>query len=181
MKTNFLLIAGGVDRKGTVYNLTKILGKYSFNIEDSSMIMLRRTFSMIMLLSAENKIENSLFKGELKKFSEKHKMTVEIKKIGKKEMKEYPDDELRCSISISGADKPGIVNVMTKKLYEAGANIIDLETKSSDRIKPHAYYMFLEVSLPERGDLKKVRNMLVKEGKKLGVHVSMDEVDREIL
>lgn len=181
MKQRYMLIAGGVDRKGIVYKLTNVLKEFNFNIEDSSMIMLRRTFSVIMLLSADLKAKSDLFDAEINKFSKKYEMTMEIKKITENEMKEYSGEDRLYVISISGADKPGIVNAITKKLYEAGANIVDLETKSSEKVTPHAYYMFLEVTLPKKINAKRIQTQLVKEGKRIGVHVSFSEADKSIL
>lgn len=181
MKHRYLLVAGGIDRKGIVYNLTKVLKKYDFNIEDSSMVMLRRTFSVIMLLSRASGVKGGLFDREISGFSEKYSMTMEIKKVAEKEMKEYPGEGRAYMISISGADKPGIVNEITGLLYKHGANIVDLETKSSERVKPHAYYMLLEISLPKSANPEKLKAALIKTGKKLGVHTSMTEADNPIL
>ncbi len=181
MKTRYLLIAGGVDQKGIVFNLTKILKNYKFNIEDSSMVMLRRTFSVIMLLSGEKGALPQKLQKEMEAFSKKYSMTLDIKKITEKEMKEYPGEGSTYTISISGADKPGIVNAITEKLYKSGANIIDLETKSSEKVKPHAYYMFLEVSMPGKDGVKALEKTLSEEAKKLGVHVSVNEVIKAIL
>ena len=181
MKQRFLLVAGGVDKKGIVYNLTKVLKKYNFNIEDSSMVMLRRTFSVIMLLSARDMSAMEPFKKEIKVFSGKYSMTMEINKVTEREMKEYGGQGRKYMISISGADKPGIVNAITGILYKAGANILDLETKSSEKVKPHAYYMMLEVDLPKTADSQKLKAALVKAGKKLGVHTAMTEAENSIL
>ena len=181
MKNRYLLIAGGVDKKGIVYNLTRVLKKHGFNIEDSSMVMLRRTFSVIMLLSAEGAYDIRKFDPEISVFSKKFGMTMELKKITEKEMREYGGEGRAFTISISGADKPGIVNSIAGVLFKAGANIVDLETKSSERVKPHAYYMFLEAELPKKADLKKLEAALAREGKKLGVHVSISEVEKAIL
>ncbi|MCE5301199.1 MAG: ACT domain-containing protein [Spirochaetia bacterium] len=181
MKDRYLLLAGGVDQKGIVYNLTAMLKKYGFNIEDSSMIMLRRTFSVIMLLSAGAKGADKKLAEELKAFAAEYAMSAELKKITEKEMKEYDNEGSTWMISVSGADRPGIVSEVTQYLYKQGANVIDLETKSSEDVKPHAYYMFLEVDLPKKADPKKLEAGLKKITDRLGVHVSMNEVEKAIL
>jgi glycine cleavage system transcriptional repressor len=181
MKNRYLLLAGGVDRKGIVFNLTKALKKHDFNIEDSSMVMLRRTFSVIMLLSREGKYDVAGFDPEIKLFSKKFGMAMQLRSVKEKEMMEYGGEARKYTISISGADKPGIVNSIASLLYRAGANVVDLETKSSEKVKPHAYYMFLEVDLPKKTDPKKLEAALLREGKRLGVHVSVSEVEKAIL
>ena len=181
MKNRFLLIAGGVDRKGIVYNLTRILKKYSFNIEDSSMIMLRRTFSVIMLLSNAKKIKKTQFDKETADFMNKYRMTIDIRVVTEKEMREYKPEGKTYMISISGADRPGIVNSITELLFKNGVNIIDLETKSSESVNPHAYYMFLEVDIPKKIDLKSFEGKLAAAGKKINVHVSLNRVESSVL
>jgi glycine cleavage system transcriptional repressor len=181
MKKRYLLVAGGVDKKGIVFSLSNILKEYDFNIEDSSMIMLRRTFSMIMLLSNEGKFNEARFEKDLAAFMNKNTMTVDIREVAEKEMKEYKHAGESWMISISGADKPGIVKTMTEILYKNGANIIGLETKSSENTKPHAYYMFLEVDLPKNKKIEKIEAALKKAGSRIGVHVAVNRVENSIL
>lgn len=181
MKKRFLLLAGGVDRKGIVYNLAGILKDYDFNIEDSSMLMLRRTFSVIMLLSHDGDFEEKKLREKIRGFSGKNSMTFDLRQISEKEMKEYRPAGETYMISISGADRPGIVKSMTGILFKNGANIVDLETKSSEKVKPHAYYMFLEVDVPKTRDIKKIEAALKKQGNKIGVNVAINRVESSIL
>jgi glycine cleavage system transcriptional repressor len=180
-KNYYLLIAGGVDTKGIVFNLTKVLNDFAFNIEDSSMVMLRRTFSVIVLLSHDRSRLPDTFESQLRAFGDRFGMAVDFRKITQKEMKEYGGSGKRYMISISGADRPGIVRSITETIVRKGGNVIDLETKSSQRTTPPAYYMLLEVDLPSRVSEAVFRQALVRSGKKLGVHVSVQRVVDEIL
>jgi glycine cleavage system transcriptional repressor len=181
MKKRFLLIAGGVDKKGIVYSLSSILKDHDFNIEDSSMIMLRRTFSVIMLLSCERGPDMPKFEKALAIFMKKNSMTIDLRQVSEREMREYRPPGETYMISISGADRPGIVREMTAVLYKSGANIIGLETKSSEKTKPHAYYMFLEVDLPRNRNAQKIEAALKKQGNRIGVHVTVNRVEKSIL
>ncbi len=181
MNKKFLLLAGGVDKKGIVYKLTEILKKYKFNIEDSSMVMLRRTFSIIMLLTNKNKINEKKFQKNICDFMNKNQMMVDIRLISKDEMKEYKEEGQIYMIFISGKDKIGIVNRITDILYKNKINIIDLETKSTERIIPHAYYMHLEVDIPKNVDINKLENKLKSICKKMGVNINLKPVAKEIL
>lgn len=181
MLKRYLLTAGGVDRKGIVYNLTKILKEYDFNIEDSSMMMLRRTFSVIMLLSCKKTPNEARFGEAVIDFMNRFQMTIDIREITEKEMKEYRAEGGTYMISISGADKPGIVNTITEILFKNGANVIDLETKSSEKVKPHAYYMFLEVDIPKSKSIKPLEQKLAAAAKRLGVHVEVNRVETTAL
>jgi len=184
VKKYFLLTAGGVDRKGIVFWLTKILKKYGFNIEDSSMIMLRHTFSVIVLLSigeAAGGAALKKFRSEIDSFMNKSGMSAGIREISDGEMKEYREEGRKYILSISGADKPGIVNSMTGILYENGINILDMETKSSQNTSPAAYYMFLEVDVPKKVNIGTLGRALRDAGKKIGVHVSINRVESEVL
>ncbi|MFP4465665.1 MAG: glycine cleavage system protein R [Candidatus Goldiibacteriota bacterium] len=176
-----LIVAGGVDRKGVVYKITKILKKYNFNIEDSSMILLRRTFSMIMMVSHDGKYSKKDFREDIRDFRRKNDMGVDIRKITEKDCIEYNEEGGIYLLSISGADKPGIVNEITKILYKNDVNIIDLETKSSEKVKPHAYYMFMEVDVPGKTGIKKLEKELKLAARKIGVKVNINMVDTDIL
>lgn len=180
MKKRYLLVAGGIDRKGIVYNLTGILKKFNFNIEDSSMILLRRTFSIIMLLTSYSKINEIKFQKHLCYFMNKFNMTLDIKEISEKEMGEYKSSNVYM-ITISGADKPGIVNAITGIIFKNGGNIIGLDTKSSEKVKPHAYYMILEVDLPVKMNIRLFENRLKRIGKKIGVVVNINRLEKNIL
>jgi glycine cleavage system transcriptional repressor len=181
MKERLMLMAGGIDRKGVVFELTSILKKFKFNIEDSSMIMLRRTFSMIMLLSTDVKYGKKQFLDDISAFMKKSGMTVDIKVISEKEMAEPAAKADIYSVTISGADKSGIVNGITEAIFSNGGNITGLETKSSEKVKPHAYYMFLEVEIPSKPGIKKLDSALKAAAAKYKVHFSMTKVDKEIL
>jgi predicted amino acid-binding ACT domain protein len=180
MKKRYLLVAGGIDRKGIVYNLTKILKEFNFNIEDSSMVLLRRTFSIIMLLTSYAKINEIIFQKQLCDFMNKYNMTLDIKEISENEMKEYKPSNVYI-IKISGADKPGIVNEITDIILKNSGNIIGLDTKSSENVRPHAYYMLLEVDFPAKTNIKSLEGQLKKAGKKMGVVINMNKIERNIL
>jgi glycine cleavage system transcriptional repressor len=106
---------------------------------------------------------------------------VDIRKVPEKEMKKYRPAGESYMISISGADKPGIVKTMTGILYKNGANITGLETRSSEKVKPHAYYMFLEVDLPDNKNIAKLESDLKKSGNKIGVYVAVNRMENNIL
>jgi glycine cleavage system transcriptional repressor len=183
-KEYFLLTAGGVDRKGIIYNLSKVLAGYGFNLEDSSMLMLRRTFSVIVLLSHNAGRAAGLspkFRAELKKFANKYSMVVDIQHISEKEMEEYSPEGNSYMISINGADKPGIVEAITGVLNRSGVNVIDMETKSSQHTSPPAYYMFLETDVPSKVNIRELKKALAATGKKIGVHVTVTKIESDVL
>ena len=182
-KKYFLLTAGGVDRKGIVFNLTKILKKYGFNIEDSSMILLRHTFSVIVILSHSDISNSELkkFHTEINLFMKNANMSAEIRGISQKDMAEYGKEGGTYMLSISGADKPGIVNSITGILYKNKINIIDMETKSSQKTMPAAYYMFLEVDVPKKVKIAALGKELQAAGKKIGVHININKVESDVL
>ncbi len=176
----YLLIAGGVDRKGVVKALTAILKEQGFNIEDSSMIMLRHTFSMIMILTYRKKTDAKKLIKKLSDFGRDFEMTTDIRTISDKEMKEYRQKGDNLVISISGADKPGIVNSITSVIADLGGNITGLTTKSSQSVRPAVYYMLLEVDMPKKAVLS-AETRLKAAAKKLGVHINISRENKEIL
>jgi predicted amino acid-binding ACT domain protein len=145
------------------------------------MMMLRKTFSVIMLLSCEKKINEPGFYKDITSFMNSFQMAVDIREVGEKDMAEPPESKNRYMISISGADKAGIVNEFTSILFKAGANITDLETKSSEKVKPHAYYMLLETEFSSLAAAKKAQKSIASAAKKMKVHASINKVETEVL
>ncbi len=85
------------------------------------------------------------------------------------------------TVSVYGADKPGIVHRVTQVLAEAGANVVDLTTRVIGGADRPLYAMLLDVTLPpgvEGADLRQRLDQLADE---LGVDCSMHAADADVL
>src|SRR5438445_11781902 len=52
------------------------------------------------------------------------------------------------SVTVYGADQPGIVHRVATVIAQAGVNIVDLTTRLIGHSGPPVYAMFLEVTIP---------------------------------
>jgi glycine cleavage system transcriptional repressor len=85
------------------------------------------------------------------------------------------------TVSVYGADHPGIVHGVAALLAEAGVNIVDLTTRV---IGPHdqpVYAMLLEVTLPPGVDPADLTRRLEALAAELGVDCTLHPSDADIL
>ena len=85
------------------------------------------------------------------------------------------------SVTVYGADRPGIVHRFARALADADVNIADLTTRvigSSDR---PVYAMLLDVTLPPTIDADTLQGRLADVATELGVECSMHPADADIL
>ncbi len=170
------LTAIGRDRPGIVASVTKALFDHSCNIEDSSMTILQDEFTMILITKAPADTDIETLQYDLKVAGAKMGLTINIK-----EMAEEPDSIALAAthiLSVSGADKAGIVYRTTELLAQWEVNITDLSTKIL-RIKDQdVYIMMMEVFLPIGLEGATFEERLDTLAKALGVEISLKEIER---
>ena len=84
-------------------------------------------------------------------------------------------------MSVYGADHPGIVHGLTSLLAEAGANIVDLETRMIGEPDRPVYAMLLEVTAPEGVEEDVLAARLSQEAGGLGVECTLHPIDADVL
>lgn len=168
MKNKYVLFVMGEDRPGIVAAVSGILFKDKFNIEDSSMTILEDHFSMILILSYQQKYQISLLKKKLQKICKELNLFIYIKKFSpvSKTEKDYKRSKPYI-ITLIGSDRIGIVHKITKLLSSKEINITDVRTEIIGEEKSPVYTMVLEIEIPTnvkvsefKSDLKKLRKEL---------------------
>jgi len=85
------------------------------------------------------------------------------------------------TVSVYGADRPGIVHRVASLLADNGVNIVDLTTRViGDAARP-VYAMILEVTLPAGGDAAALETRLADLAADLGVECSLHPSEADIL
>ncbi len=81
------------------------------------------------------------------------------------------------AITVYGLDKPGIVYGISNVLANANVNIIDIEQKVS-----HGIFLMYVVADDSKSNLSfdELRNLLIEEGKKLGVSVHVSKFEERV-
>ena len=139
--------AFGPDRPGIVAAVTGVLVDRGGNLEDSAMTILGGHFAMMLLVAVADEVGAADLERELAGRVEHLGLTVAVRPVA-----DTGDDGgvegSGWSVSVHGADHPGIVHRVTRLLADHGANVVDLSTRMLSEADPPAYVLRLSVVLP---------------------------------
>lgn len=177
MPKTVVLTGVGHDQVGIVAEVTQKLFDFGCNLLDSSMTLLRGEFAIILMLElAENQSVDDL-RLRLSDVENKMGLTITVRELSASEIADKHDAGTPHMISVYGADKPGIVAGITKKLAKLGVNITDVETKASSEGKKTIFVMILEVSVPKEMSTQDLEEGLADISKSLNVDVTVQSVE----
>jgi glycine cleavage system transcriptional repressor len=138
----FVVSLLGADRPGIVAGVTGALFTHGCNLEDSSAAVLHGHFAMVFVVSAPPGTTGDELRDEVAGVAGDLGVTVHVTEIGA----ELParDERPLWSLTLYGADRPGIVHRVTSVLADRGVNVVDMRTA----LVGDLYVMELEVALP---------------------------------
>ncbi len=134
-----MLTAVGKDRPGIVAEGSQILFKAGGNLGEASMARLGRNFTIMLMLQIgikEEEIENLL-----RPLGEKMDLFFHINKITG-DLHQHVEPDFR--LSVHGADKTGIVAIVTDSLAKLNINILNLESDVVGSPDKPIYIMHIE-------------------------------------
>ncbi len=168
----------GKDKPGIVAAVAKVLYEKGFSIEDSSSTLLKDQFSMILIVSVDEKMSIIELKKAFYRVRTDLNMSVSVRRIKSEELKELEEkeEEHLFMVSVYGSDKPGIVYGISKTFAENNINIIDLRTRVTKSDVP-LYVMIMEINVPNSIDDDALNSMLEDTCKKLNVDYSVRKVE----
>lgn len=169
-KNYYALSFLSADSKGLVSEATKILYENGFNIADSSSTLLQGIFSMIFIVTSDK----DLYEHQLQELFKSSRFIPNVYRFKKQN---YEPTGNNYSISVYGADKPGIVHEITSIIAEFNINIIDLQTKVTGRHSSKVYIMILEVEVPENVSEKDWTKALSEKAKEIKTDVTYKKID----
>lgn len=158
------------DSKGLVSEAAKVLFENGFNIADSSSTLLQGVFSMIFIVTSGSDLSEEAVAGMFKK-------TGFIPSVFKFSGERKEPSGPHYSISVYGADKPGIVHEITSVLAENGINITDLQTKVTGRYTSKVYIMMIEAAACENADEKTWTEALQQRARLTGTDVTCKKIE----
>lgn len=91
------------------------------------------------------------------------------------------DEPSTWSVSVHGADRPGIVHQVTALLAHHGANVVDLSTRVVASPMQAAYVLLLRITVDTSADVEALVDELTALGATLGVEVHVRPDDADIL
>ncbi|HWH34770.1 MAG TPA: ACT domain-containing protein [Acidimicrobiales bacterium] len=182
--------AFGVDRPGMVAAVTGVLMDHGGNIEDSAMTILGGHFAMMLVVHIPDDQPVAGLEAELAAGVSELGLTVAVRPVadgdpGPTGEAAGPDQGTPeppiWSVSVHGADRPGIVYHVTRLLADHGANVVDLSTRVIGTPDQPAYVLLVRVGLGPGTDQAALSAGLEDLAAELGVEVHTRPDDADIL
>ncbi len=173
-----LLSISGHDRAGIVCDVSESLLHLNANIEDSSMTALRGRFTMMLIVKLAETTALGELKAALAELEQRTGLTVQSQSINDEEALIVPQ-EPDCVITVSGADKAGIVHAVTGVLATNGISIVDVSTRARETEHGDVYMMALEIISDGNGE--SLRTPLQAVAKEFGIDIEIHELDAAVM
>jgi glycine cleavage system transcriptional repressor len=176
---HFAVSAVGVDRPGIVAAVTRVLVDQGCNLEDTSMSILRGHFAMMLLVAGPGGLSADALEGALAATAQEFDLVLAVRAID--DTVPIPLQGETWTVSVYGADRPGIVHRVTQLLADAGANVVDLTTRVIGDADRPLYAMLLDITLPAGLEGTELRGRFDALAGELGVDCSMHPADADVL
>jgi glycine cleavage system transcriptional repressor len=177
--SRYSIAAIGADRPGIVAAVTGVLVDRSCNIEDTAMAILGGHFSMMLVVSGPIDLDAGTLEAALTPVANELHLVTMVRAIDAAVAVAAPGE--LWTVSVHGADHPGIVHGIAQALAELGVNVVDLATRVVPGDGGPAYVMVLDVTLPDDIDGDALNARLEAVGAELGVSCKAHESEADIL
>lgn len=143
------------------------------------MTILRGHFAMMLVVAAPDALEQQTLETALAGPASDFELVVAVRAIDD-DVPSSPEGDA-WTVSVYGADRPGIVNRVASELARNGVNIVDLTTRVIGDDDRPVYAMILEVTLPAASDRSELQKRLADLASDLGVECSLHPSEADIL
>jgi glycine cleavage system transcriptional repressor len=181
--SHFVVTAVGADRPGIVAAVSRAFVEQGCNIEDSAMTILRGQFAMMLVVAAPADADRAGLRSALAGPASDLGLVVTVESVLEADLAAEggASGADTWTVSIHGADHPGIVHGVADLLAQAEINIIDLTTRVIGDESHPVYVMILEVALPANLAPDDLRGRLDEVAKALGVSANLHPSEADIL
>jgi glycine cleavage system transcriptional repressor len=169
----------GADRPGIVAAVTRVLFEQGANLEDTSMSILRGHFSMMLVVAVPAGTTAADLEAALAPIATEAELVLAVRDIDD-DVPRSPDGDA-WTVSVYGADKPGIVHRVASALAGLNVNIVDLTTRVVGDEAAPVYAMLVDVTLPAGLDPAAVEAALAGLAEEMAVEISLHPSDADIL
>jgi glycine cleavage system transcriptional repressor len=178
--SHFAVSAVGRDRPGIVADVSQAVLEMGGNIEDSKMSILRGHFAVMLVVSAPDELGHN----ELEAGLEPLQLQLGLDSISVGNLAELHEGEFGAAspthvVRVYGADRPGIVHAISRRLADAGVSITSLETKLMGEDGTPVYVMLIEAQVPEDVNATELATAIEELGNQAGLEVSLAELAAE--
>lgn len=172
--------AVGRDRPGIVAAVSRVLLERGLNVEDSQMTILCGHFTMMLVVSAPDELDEDALRAELDRVGESLGLeTVSLADV--EEIGPAAQPSPSHVVTVYGTDHPGIVHSVATALAEREVNITDLNTRLVSEGEQPLYAMMMEVELPSGLAAEELEESLGGVGREQGVEVSVRPLEQDVL
>lgn len=176
---HLVVAAAGPDQPGIVAEFTRVFLDHGCNLEDTSMTVLRGQFAMMLVVDAPSEVSSEALERELEAATAIFGLVVSVWAVPGK-TSAAPAGE-SWSLSIYGADRPGIVHRVARALAERDVNIVDLATRLTTSDGSPIYSMLMGVTLPAETNVEELRSHLDSVAAELGVECTLHPAEADVL
>ena len=164
----YMLTLVGEDRSGIVAEVTQTLFRLGYELGEASMMRLGGNFAVMLMIHHP---ENKDGKDAAQEVAEKNQLHVHLDEM-KGGLHQHVEPNIQ--VTVSGADRPGIVAEVTGLLTEQGVNIVDLESDVAGTTQRPLYIMYLQgVS---QGEISGIQQSLASLNQE-GIEITVSEID----
>lgn len=168
---NKAVISGvGPDQPGIVAALGKVLLERNCNVEDSTMTRLAGEFATIIIVSCPENVTIDRLEQDLIGLESELGMTFAIKPASEGSVEQSRNPYM---ISVTGADRTGIMFHVSKHLADCSINITDLNAHVMDAEQGAVYLMMVEADIPPTVSIDTLRADLGRLADELGVEIQL--------
>lgn len=182
--SQFIVTALGKDRPGIVAGVTEILYRLGCNLEDSAMTRLGGEFAIMLMFAAPPRLGAAALRQKFAPLERRLSLVVHLKRLTAAELRAPGRRGRAYTISLYGADRPGIVFRISDALARLGINITDVHTHRSPitaRGQRALYLLLIEVEVPARLSSARLKRSLLRLGRQLKVEVSLRSAEADVL
>ncbi|WP_130472717.1 glycine cleavage system protein R [Candidatus Magnetaquicoccus inordinatus] len=156
MNNYALLTVTGRDRPGMVARTTQVLYETGCNIADSSMTRLGGEFTVMLILQLPLSLTPAALSERFQQLSTQMELLIQVQPLPAQNalIAAQADSLQSATLSLLGADQPGIVYRVTQFLADQQCNIVDLYTRVLGPTQQPIYSMVIEVEAPAHIDLQ---------------------------
>lgn len=173
--------AVGADRPGIVAAFTQVFVAHGCNLEDCSMTILRGQFAMMLVVDVPPGVGAAALEAALAAPAAELDLLMAVRAIPEPPEAGDGAEPSSWTVSVYGADHPGIVHGVAALMAAHGVNIVDLSTRVAGEADRPVYAMVLEIAVPPGLAPAQLQAELEATAGELGVTCRMHPSEADIL
>ena len=176
-----LITISGKDKSGIIAKVSGLLFARGCNLEDISMTLLEGQFAMMMTACLPTVLSKVRVLQGLELLKEAPwSMVCHVTELQGRTQhgKKHAKGSSPCMVTAFGKDRTGIVYEVSRALAGLCVNITDLDSRILGKGAKTTYAMLLEVDVPGKVALAKIKVVLAKVAKKLRIEIQIKPLER---